>query len=173
MKVVKRFLHLVDAINEWVGDKDSWLIIVLVGIVVTEVIARYGFNRPLIWPHELSIFIFGAYMILAGGYVLLHRGHVNVDIFQRRFSLRTRAIMDLGTSAFFFLFCSLLVWKSTEMAWRSLMLREATQSVWAPPVYPIKIIIPIAAFLLLTQGLAKFIRDFSIAITGKQQEGAS
>lgn len=173
MKAVKRFLHLVDATNEWIGDKDSWLIVVILGIVVIEVVARYVFSIPLIWPHETSTFIFGAYFMLGGGYILLHRGHVNIDILHQRLSQRMRAIVDLGTAMFFFLFCGLLLWQSAEMGWHSLMIQEKTQSVWAPPVYPIKIIVPIAAFLLLTQGLAKFIRDLRIAIGGKQPEGAS
>jgi len=129
------------------------------------------FHFPFLWPHETAVFIFGAYIVAAGAYVLLHGGHVNVDIFQRRFSLRTRAIVDLGTAIFFFLFCGLLVWQSAKMGLTSVRLLEKTQSAWAPPIYPVKMFLPIAAFLLLMQGLAIFIRNLRIAITGKQQEG--
>jgi len=41
---------------------------------------------------------------------------------------------------------------------------------WAPPVYPIKTLIPISALLFLLQGIAKFIRDFKIVISGQREE---
>jgi len=40
------------------------------------------------------------------------------------------------------------------------MMREHTQTPWGPPYYPLKIVIPLSAFLLLLAGVAKFIRDF-------------
>jgi TRAP-type mannitol/chloroaromatic compound transport system permease small subunit len=50
----------------------------------------------------------------------------------------------------------------------ALAFRETLSSAWAPPVYPVKFAIPVAAFLLLLQGLAKYIRDLHLAFTGKE-----
>jgi len=49
-----------------------------------------------------------------------------------------------------------------------LLLLETTETIWEPPIYPLKLTIPIAGFLLLLQGLAKFIRDLIIVITDKE-----
>jgi TRAP-type mannitol/chloroaromatic compound transport system permease small subunit len=46
--------------------------------------------------------------------------------------------------------------------------REHTNSTWAPPLYPLRIVIPVAASLLFLQGIARFIRDVSIMFTGKE-----
>jgi TRAP-type mannitol/chloroaromatic compound transport system permease small subunit len=54
------------------------------------------------------------------------------------------------------------------MAWESLLLGETEPTSFAPPVYPIKMMIPLGAFLILLQGLAKFIRDLTLVITGKE-----
>jgi TRAP-type mannitol/chloroaromatic compound transport system permease small subunit len=93
---------------------------------------------------------------------------VNVDILYHRFTPRTRAVIDLFTWLLFFYFCGLLLVKGWEMAWDSFQVRETEPTSFAPPVYPIKMTIPLGALLILLQGLAKFIRDLNLAITGKE-----
>ena len=161
---------MIDSISEWTGKIVSFLVIVIIGVTIWEVILRYVFNAPTIWAFDAAYLIFGAYGVLGGAYTLNLKGHVNVDILYGRFPLRVRAVFDLATSIFFFLFCGLLLWKGGEMAWSSLKIMERGSSAWNPPVYPIKLTIPIGAFLLLLQGIAKFIRDLIIATTGKELE---
>ena len=168
---MERFLQEIDRINEKTGKAVSYLILFLVGVILYEILVRYLFNSPTIWAHETSQMIYGAYVILLGGYVLQRGGHVNVDILYHRFKPRTRAIIDLFTWLLFFYFCGLLLWKGGEMAWDSLKVLETEPTSFAPPVYPIKMMIPLGALLILLQGLAKFIRDLTLAITGKE-EGA-
>jgi TRAP-type mannitol/chloroaromatic compound transport system permease small subunit len=54
------------------------------------------------------------------------------------------------------------------MAWDSFKVLETEPTAFAPPVYPIKMMIPLGALLILLQGLAKFIRDFNLVISGKE-----
>jgi TRAP-type mannitol/chloroaromatic compound transport system permease small subunit len=165
---MKRFLQAIDRINEQTGKVVSYLILFLVGVILYEILVRYLFNSPTIWAHETSQMIYGAYVILLGGYVLQRGGHVNVDILYHRFKPRTRAIIDLFTWLLFFYFCGLLLWKGGEMAWDSFKVLETEPTAFAPPVYPIKMMIPLGALIILLQGLAKFIRDFNLAISGKE-----
>ena len=168
MRQVRRFLALVDNLNDQVGKIVSMLIIFMVLILVYEVVLRYIFNSPTLWAHETSEYFFGVHFFLGGAYALRHAAHVNVEVIYSRFSPRVRAILDIITSVFFFLICAVLLWKGGAMAWTSLMKLEHTNTVWAPPLYPLKMMVPIGAFLILLQGLAKFIRDFHIAITRKE-----
>ncbi|MBS3918635.1 MAG: TRAP transporter small permease subunit [Deltaproteobacteria bacterium] len=168
MERIKTLLRIIDFISEWIGKMVSFLVIVIIGVTIWEVVLRYVFNAPTIWAFDAAYLIFGAYGVLGGAYTLYLRGHVNVDILYGRLSLRRRAIVDLVTSIFFFLFCGLLLWKGGEMAWDSLKIMERGSSAWNPPIYPIKLTIPLGAFLLLIQGVAKFIRDLMMAATGKE-----
>ena len=43
-----------------------------------------------------------------------------------------------------------------------------SQTVFGPPLYPFKIGVALGAILMVIQGLAKFIRDWLQAITGKE-----
>jgi TRAP-type mannitol/chloroaromatic compound transport system permease small subunit len=165
---MEKFLKAVDRINEQTGKTVSYLVIILTAVVLYEIFVRYLLNSPTIWAHETSQMIYGAYVILLGGHVLQRRGHVNVDILYNRFTPRTRAVIDLFTWLLFFYFCGLILVKGWEMAWDSFLVRETEPTSFAPPVYPIKMMIPLGALLILLQGLAKFIRDLSLAITGKE-----
>jgi len=163
-------VHFINKINERVGTADSYLIYLLTGLMLFAVVMRRFLNLPNIWSYETSQFIYGAFFILAGGYALRHRLHVTMDILYNRLSLRGQAIIDLVTSIFFFIFVGLIVWTGWEAGWRSLQIGEASDSSWGPPIYPIKLIIPVGGFLLLIQGVAKFITDLSTLTRRKPVE---
>jgi len=156
--------HIVNLIAEWVGQGVAWLACVAAVLILYEVISRYIFNNPTIWVHETSGFLFAALSLLAGAYCLRHGYHVKMDFLYFRWSPRIRAIADLVTSPLTFVFCAILLWKGGEYAWTSLTALETSSSSWAPPVYPFKLLLPLAAFLVLAVALVKFIRDFALAI---------
>lgn len=168
MKTLKRILSWVDSINEWTAKATSWLIGVLIVATTYEVVMRYAFQRPTTWSFELNYLVFGAYFMLIGAYTHARKGHVNVDILHARLSPRGKAIADLVTFPVFFLFVGVMIYKGFGFARDSWEFRETLSSAWAPPVYPFKTVIPIAAFLLFLQGIAKFIRDLHTLLTGKE-----
>jgi len=47
------------------------------------------------------------------------------------------------------------------------MLEGAGISMWSPPIYPFKTIIPIASFLLFLQGVAQFVRALRTIFRGE------
>jgi len=165
-----RLLRFIDNINEWAGKIVSFFVLAIMGIVIYAIVMRYLFVKSQLWASEICSFLFGALFVLGGGYTLLHQGHVRMDILFGRFSPKVKAILDLVTSMFFFLFCGVLIWKGWLMGWDSLVMLERSQSAFSPPLYPIKFVIPIGAGLLILQGLAKFIRDLSIATMRKKVE---
>jgi TRAP-type mannitol/chloroaromatic compound transport system permease small subunit len=167
---MKKFFKIIDRMNELIGKAVSFLILVLVVVIVYEIAVRYFFNSPTIWAHEISQMVYGGYVILLGGYLQQRNGHVNVDIIYSRFKPRTRAVIDLFTWLLFFAFCGVLLLKGGEMAWDSFVYRETDPTVFAPPIYPLKMLIPLGAFLLLLQGLVRYIGDIKVAITGKEDK---
>ena len=156
---MSRVLHFIDLLSEWIGKASAFLVLALSFVIGYEVVARYLFNRPTIWAHELSAMVFGAYIILGGAYLLSAGRHVNMDLIYGFLSPRKKALIDIITFWFFAIFCVALVWKGGDTAWYSISIREQARTTWSPPLYPIRLVLPIGAFLLLLQGVAKFIRD--------------
>jgi TRAP-type mannitol/chloroaromatic compound transport system permease small subunit len=151
-------------INGWIGKALPPLMLLITAIILYEVIARYAFNAPTLWAHETVQLVFGLYAVLSGGYILNTGGHINVDIIYGRFSKRGRAIADILTFPFFFIFAGVMLYFGVDFAIYSLRLLEHSGSVWDPPVYPFKLMVPIGAFLLLAMGIIKLFCDISIAI---------
>lgn len=168
MRRLERVLHVIDKLNEWSGKVISLLYIPLIVIIIYYLIMRYAFNVVPIWAEETAIFCAGIAWVVGGGYVLLQGRHVKVEVLYERFSPRGQAIIDLITFPFFLIFIGLFLWKAVEYAGYSISTLEHSISVWRPPIYPIKIFFPIGAFLILIQGLAKFIRDLITATTGRK-----
>jgi TRAP-type mannitol/chloroaromatic compound transport system permease small subunit len=159
----RSYVAWIGVINQWVGYLLSFLVLPLTLITVIEVILRYGFSRPTIWAWDVNVMLMGALSVLSGGYVFLKEGHVVMDLVVSRLSPRVRAVISLVTSLLFFFGIGILVWQGGLEARDSLIIRERVNSVWGPPLYPLKILFPIGAFLLLLQGVATFIRDFHTA----------
>ena len=166
MKVLYHFLRLIGWINDQAAKILSSFILIIFGLLIMEVVRRYLLNAPTVWANELTQMLFGAYIVLAGGYILATEGHVNVDILYSRLSRKTQAILDIITSVLFFLFCMMMVYYGGSLAWESLSTFEHSQSAWNPPIYPVKLTIPLGAGLLLLQGIAKLIRDILFLIKG-------
>jgi len=110
-------LSTAENINHWAGQITLYLVVL-----------RYIFNSPTIWAFEVSNFLFGGIIILGGGYLLLHKGHVSVDIIYNRLSVRGKAILDLCTAPLFFLFVGVLMWQGIDMFWTSLSRWEHSPS---------------------------------------------
>ena len=170
MFALKKCLRVIDLLNESVARIVSWVVVLIIATTVYEVIMRYLFNAPTDWVFEFNYLIHGPYFLLLGAYTFAINGHVNVDIVYGRLSPRTKAIVDLFTMPLFFFFVLMMLIYGSRFALNSLSFHERLSSAWAPPIYPIKFIIPIAALLLLLQGIARYIRNLHLAITGKEGE---
>lgn len=168
MRVLRQVLRAIDLVNAWVAKTVAWVVVVIIATTIYEIVMRYVFNAPTDWVFEFNYLIHGPYFLLLGAYTFAINGHVNVDIIYARLSRRTRAVVDLFTMPLFFFFALMMLIHGASFAMNSLSFRETLSSAWAPPIYPVKFVIPVAAFLLLLQGLAKYIRDLHLAVTGKE-----
>lgn len=168
MRLLIAFIDHVNKLNDWVGKIFGFLVYPIMIVLVFEVVMRYAFNRPTFWAHETSCMLYGAHFLLGGAYALSKDAFVNVEVFYQSFRPRVRAIVDLFTWTMFYAFVGTLLWKSIPWAYASLKLGENSESVWGPPLWPIKFTVPVAAALMLLQGMTKTIKDLYLALTGRE-----
>ena len=171
MQRLERILNGVDFFSEWSGKVVSYLLLAVIAATAFEIVSRYVFDSPTIWVYEFSLYCFGSYFMLVGAYALVHKAHVSMDLFHKRLSVRKQAILSAITSMFTFLFCSALIWQGGKFAMTSVSLLEHSVSLWGPPLYPFKLVIPVAGSMILLQALANFIRDLICVIRGTVVSG--
>ncbi|MBI5062824.1 MAG: TRAP transporter small permease subunit [Desulfatitalea sp.] len=163
---IENFLKYIDKLNEWVGRIVSYAVLFMVFTLCYEVFFRYLLNLPTIWVLEINQYVLCAYVALSGGYVMLYGSHVNVEILSEKFNPRTKALVSVITSVCFFTVVIALLWKSGVMALEAWETSEESYSMLAAPLFPAKVTVPIGAFLLLLQGIAKLIRDIRTLVQG-------
>ncbi len=157
-----RFCAAVDRLNTWVARFWGASIIIVTIAILYEVMARGFFGQATLWANETTIYLSAVTYLLGGGYTLLKRGHVRIDLIYGVLTPRLKRAADLISFACFALYVGALVWVGTEMAWTSFLQSEGTGTPWNPPIWPVKAAIPIAGLLLLLQGIVNLAREMSV-----------
>ena len=153
-------LQFLENVNEWIGRIFSWVMAVLTILVVLEVIMRRFFGHPTIWNFEVTKQFYAFLFMMLAAFALLHKAHVSIDIVESKLRSKVRAgLRIVSYLIFFFPFCAVVLWQGIRYASKSWAIYETSWSVFAPPLYLIKTVIPLTAFLLLLQGLSVVIKD--------------
>lgn len=119
--------QLVNRIGDVLGWLSSVLFLLLLVNVVYDVVMRYVFNDVSIAFQEMEWHLFSSVFLLGVPFAIRSAGHVRVDVFYERLSLRAKAIIDLlGTLIFLLPFCLLVAWFGIDFAKESYALGETS-----------------------------------------------
>lgn len=173
MRTLHTFMRGITRFNDWLGRWVSRLLLVVFFLLMAELLFRYFAGAPKVWTAELAQMLFGVYAVLSGGYIMAHSGHANVDLLHSHFPPRLKALVDIITSMMFFAFIGGVLYFGGSMAYDSISFWEHSQSAWNPPVWPIKLMIPVGATLLLLQGIVKIMQDIATALGIEPPQGQS
>jgi TRAP-type mannitol/chloroaromatic compound transport system permease small subunit len=144
------------------GEISSFLIYPLLAIVVYEVVMRYVFNSPTNWGFEATTFVYGLHYMFGLAYTDVYDGHVRVDIFTALTSKKTQAVIKVITNlAFFMPVMSFMTMWSFKFAYVSTRGLEVNSTSWAPPIWPLKILMAVCFLFLFLQGIANLIKDIN------------
>ena len=149
-----------EAVTRKEGDLAALLVYPLLFIVVYEVFMRYVFNSPTTWGFEATTFLYGIHFMFGVAYTDVHKGHVRVDVFTAMASPRTQTILAIVTNVIFFMpvITCMVIW-SIKFAYISTLGMEVNSTSWAPPIWPLKIIMALCFLFLWLQGIANLLKD--------------
>ena len=167
-----RIVRLIDGFTDATGNAIAWLNVPLVLVVSYEVIARYAFDAPTIWSFDLTYMLYGTIFMLGAAYTLHKGAHIRTDFFFERWSVRTRGWIDsIAYVVFFFPALIILLSVSGSEGWYAFEIGETSeQTPWRPILWPFKMVVPLACFLLLIQGVSETIKSIYAARTGTELE---
>jgi TRAP-type mannitol/chloroaromatic compound transport system permease small subunit len=162
LRVHTPFTDRIDAISEKAGEYVAYWAVVAVFAYYYEVLARFVFNSPTNWVHESMFLMFGMQYMISGAYAYREDQHVRVDVFYSKFSTRGKAIADIVSSLFFFIFTITLLWTGWRFAADAVGNHESSFTEWGIQYWPVKLTLPIGAALIILQGVSKLIKDIAI-----------
>ncbi len=167
-----RFVFFIHEVNARVGKCFGWCILVLTLGICYEVFVRYVLRDPTAWAFDFSYIMYGSLFMMAGAYTLSRNGHVRGDVLYRLLPERVQAGIELVLYILFFFPAILaLIYAGVDFARESWSYMEVSSSSPADiAVYPIKTLIPFAAFFLALQGVAEIIRCVQCLKRGRWPE---
>jgi TRAP-type mannitol/chloroaromatic compound transport system permease small subunit len=132
----KSFFDWIDVIAEKAAKITCYLVFVIMLITTADVVARYVFNRPLVWGWLLNRQLFGVFILFAGVYTLFKGEHIRIEILYDHFPRELKIVAK----------------------WIGLLAFISFMGAFRIPWYPFKLLIPAVAFLFLLEGIAAFRR---------------
>ncbi|MEO0517869.1 MAG: TRAP transporter small permease subunit [Cyanobacteria bacterium P01_A01_bin.116] len=158
----------IDRFTNAVGKLAYWLVLVMIGVGVWNVLGRYlgnaiGQNLSSNALIETQWYLFDLVFLLGAAYTLQHNEHVRVDVFYDRWNKRRQAMANLfGTLVFLLPFSVLVIYFSWGSVLQSWAVRETSPDPGGLARYPIKSMIIVSFLLLIAQGISDAIKNWAI-----------
>ncbi|HEY2336312.1 MAG TPA: TRAP transporter small permease subunit [Burkholderiales bacterium] len=163
-----RFTDVIEWVNVKAGEYVAYWGVIAVFVYYYEVVARFVFNSPTNWVHESMFLMFGMQYMISGAYAYKEDQHVRVDVVYTHLSTRGKAIADIISSVFFFIFTLTMLYTGWKFASDAVQNGETSFTEWSVQYWPVKIAIPLGAALIVLQGVSKLLKDIVLV----RQRGA-
>jgi TRAP-type mannitol/chloroaromatic compound transport system permease small subunit len=145
----------IDRFIDVTGACTSWVALVIVFLMATNVLLRYAFSVGTVWAQELEWHLLVPLILFGMTYALRHGEHVRVDIVYARLSARTKLAVDLVSALLAVAISVLIIWFSLHYVQQSYVIDEGSPDPGGiPHRYLIKGLIPVGFTLLVLQGIA-------------------
>lgn len=162
MKQLLSLARLIDALNEGIGKAAAWLVLVAVLVSTLNALARYTLNIGSNAFLELQWYLYSAVFLLGAAWTLRRNEHIRIDVVVGRFSPKVHAWIDILGGVFFLLpLCVLILWAGIPFAMDAIRSGEVSSNAGGLILWPARLLVPVAFFLLLAQGCSEIIKRFA------------
>lgn len=126
--------------------------------IVTWMILWRALGNSTFWEIEASVFLMVAAIFLASPYALRTKGHVSVDALEMILPEGARRGLAVFVQLFVMVVAAYLAWEGLKMTLEAIHTGERTNSLWAPPKWPLYAAMPVGLALTILQGSAEIMR---------------
>lgn len=157
-----QFSYYLDRLSKYTGHIAAILVIILSLLVVYDAGMRYLFSAGSIALQEVEWHLFDMIFLLGLTYALKHDKHVRVDIFFERYSVDTRAIVQILSMLLLVIpFSLVFLVDALDMTMQSFLQHEVSADPGGlTHRWLIKSILVIAFMLLMLQSLSEILKAY-------------
>ncbi len=132
--------------------------------VFYDVVMRYFFRNSSVAMQEMEWHLFAIIILFGVSVALLEEGHVRVDFLYDRFSVRTKAVINIIGTVFFLLPLAFLVFfTSYDFVVDSYKIKEISENPGGLPYrYMIKAMIPLAFATLMFNAVGYTVKNINL-----------
>ncbi len=160
---MNRFVDTVAMLSRLCGILAAALIASAILVVCQMVVMRYFLNASTVWQTDYVIFALVGATLIGSPYVLLTKGHVNVDLLPMFLPHRARVVLALIACFGGLAFSLVLAWTGYALFHEALEGGWRTETVWALPLWIPYLALPVGLGLLVLQ----YVADIIALLTGR------
>lgn len=158
------FITLVRRLSQACGIVAAVLLATATVVVCQMVVMRYFLGASTVWQTEFVIYAIVASTFIGAPYVLLHKGHVSVDLVPLYLKGRARFWLALTGLLASLAFCLVVTWFGAEYFHEAWAGGWRTDTVWALPLWIPLLPLPLGMGLLSLQ----YIADLVCLLSGRE-----
>ncbi len=160
-----------ESISRFTGQLIAWLSLAMVLITFLVVVLRYTLDTGWIALQESVIYLHAMNFMIGAAFTLQRDKHVRVDIFYQKFSIRSRAWVDLfGTLLLLFPVAIFIFWVSWDYVSAAWAVHEGSgEAGGLEAVYLLKSLLLVMPTLLLIQGSAWMLGSLTTLLAPKRE----
>ena len=151
MFVFIRFIH---SLSKLCGIISTTLIASAVLVTTQMVVVRYLLKMSTVWQTEYVIFSLAAATFIGAPYVLMKKGHVNVDLIPYYLNQKGKNILTIVAAILALSFLAILFYSSVELTNHAWVKNIKTPTIWNFPMWKVYIFLPIGMGIMILQYLA-------------------
>jgi len=148
------FVRAVRALSVFFGVVAASALMASILVVCQMVWLRYFLKASTIWQTEFVTFAIVGATLIGSPYVLLTRGHVNVDLLPLYLSRSARKVLALVVSLAGLAFCAVLAWAGWHYFREAWVGGWRTDTVWSLPLWIPILPLPLGMALVSLQYFA-------------------
>ncbi len=152
------FARAVTTLSRVCGVIAMLLLAASVLVVCHMVVVRYVLGWSTIWQTEFSVYSVVASTFIGSPYVLLHRGHVSIDLLPNIAGGRGKYLLEFLAGMVSLAFCAVLAWSGWRHFHEAWSEGWTTESVWALPLWIPLLPLPLGIGILCLQYLVELWR---------------
>jgi len=154
---MQAYVRVMRLLSQVCGYVAAGLIAAGVLVVCHMVFVRYVLNYNTIWQTDFTTYCLIAATFVGSPYVLMTRGHVNVDILPHYSGPRARYWLAVGAAVTTLLFAVVLAVLTAQFWWEAWSQKWVSDTMWRARLWIPYSSMPIGLTLLALQGLAELI----------------
>jgi len=156
---------MADAIVDTIGRACAWIVLAVIGALFAQWPLRELVGAGHILANDWGQVAHAAVFSIGIAYAMRWDGHVRLDVFYQRLSVRGKALVDLAGSTLFVVpWASIVLWYSVTTTVRSVAALEQFPETWSPGYWMLKVLLLVFTSLLLLQTAGHIARDIGVLL---------
>ena len=151
------FIRFIHSLSKLCGIISTTLIASAVLVTTQMVVVRYLLKMSTVWQTEYVIFSLAAATFIGAPYVLMKKGHVNVDLIPYYLNQKGKNILAIVAAILALSFLAILFYSSVELTNHAWVKNLKTPTIWSFPLWKVYIFLPIGMGIMILQYLAEIL----------------